>query len=378
MKLIVGIDPGTTVGWALLDLDGSLVECRSKRNFSLDSLVKHVSARGSVLMVGCDKAKIPAFVQDFATKFHARVLFPKKDLSVAEKRELTRGCSFANAHERDALASALLAHRRSASLLRKVRANLERGGKESLFDEVCDLVIREGVSIHAAVSILTPPVVREEVPEEEEAQDHDLRSLYAQVRGARRDIAVLRERLEEVRKQRDQARKSLEELRKASAALVRPKSARVLGREKEERIHILSGKVEKEKRRVQALQKHVHALESLVLRDDVLAIPRMPRLSGEIPDKVGTAVFVDNPNEFSERVIHDLVDRGVLIVVCGKAPSGRVREQVPFAFVDKSVVVRMLNEVVFLDKRKFEENRSSKKVLRDVVKEYQRSRGGLS
>jgi len=372
----VGVDPGTTVGWALLDLHGKVVECDSKRNISLDELIRVISAKGTVLIVGCDKAKVPSLVQDVATKFHAKVVSPKYDLSVAQKREMTAQVQVGNAHERDALASALLAYRRSADLLRKIRANLERAKKMGLFEQVCDLVVREGVSIHAAVLISMPRPEKKSLPEVEEEQDNDLRSLFVQLRKSRREVSVLRERLEDVCKERDMFKRRLEGMKQASASLVKPKSAKQLGKEKEQRIHILSSAVEKERRQYRKLEKRLEEIERFVLRSDVFAAPRMRRLGGKLPKIEGEVMFVDNPNEFSRNTVEALHSAGVAIVITGRPPSAKVKKQVPFVFLDESIVVRRLNNLVFVDKVRFERKRASREVLRDIVEQYKESRVG--
>jgi len=45
-NIIVGYDPGTTVGIAILDTDGKLIEVFSQKNFSKDEVIKHISAFG--------------------------------------------------------------------------------------------------------------------------------------------------------------------------------------------------------------------------------------------------------------------------------------------------------------------------------------------
>ena len=88
--LIVGIDPGTTTAYALLDLNGNLLDVNSSKNYDLGTLIKVIAEKGLPLIVGCDKKNVPWFVQDFATKTGAKVISPEEDLKVAEKKDIAR------------------------------------------------------------------------------------------------------------------------------------------------------------------------------------------------------------------------------------------------------------------------------------------------
>lgn len=150
--MIVGIDPGTTVGWAVLDFHGSVVASGAKREFDLDSMVAHLFSFGKISLVGCDKVKVPSFVQDVATKLGARVVPPPQDLRVEEKRRMTAGLRFQTHHEMDALASALFALKKTQPLLSRTRTILSREGSPEFFSQVAARVIKEEISIRKALA----------------------------------------------------------------------------------------------------------------------------------------------------------------------------------------------------------------------------------
>ena len=66
--LVVGIDPGTTIGYAVLDLDGNLIKIDSSKHITLSSLISGITAIGKVILVGTDKKAVPGFVKKFAVK----------------------------------------------------------------------------------------------------------------------------------------------------------------------------------------------------------------------------------------------------------------------------------------------------------------------
>ena len=71
--MIAGIDPGTTVGWAIITFSCELVAIGSQKELNRDKLISELVKRGRVLVVGSDKAKIPSFVKEVAVKIGARL-----------------------------------------------------------------------------------------------------------------------------------------------------------------------------------------------------------------------------------------------------------------------------------------------------------------
>ncbi len=114
--LIVGIDPGTTVGVAILDFEGDLIKIYSKKHFSLNSIVKFITSFGSVVVIATDVHKIPASISKLSAEVGAVIFNPEKNIYTSEKIRLTkkyvesRDIKIKNAHERAALIAALLAY----------------------------------------------------------------------------------------------------------------------------------------------------------------------------------------------------------------------------------------------------------------------------
>lgn len=154
MHLIVGIDPGVTVGYAVLDLHGNLVEVGSERELGLDALVERIRKLGKVVAVGSDKAKVPWLVGAFATKTGAKVVKPEFDMWVSEKKDSTARFKLVNEHEMDALASALFAFKKLQPLFNRVEKLLKRKGGAELADEVKDIVLKKEISVDKAVAVI--------------------------------------------------------------------------------------------------------------------------------------------------------------------------------------------------------------------------------
>ncbi len=129
--LILGIDPGTTAAFALTTLEGELIHIFSKKNTSVDQLINQIieaSSNNKIVFIGCDKAKPPKAVMKISSRLGVRLLNPDHDLSISEKHKLINeyyGKVNLNAHEFDALASALFVIKRINSRLNRAIAKLK-------------------------------------------------------------------------------------------------------------------------------------------------------------------------------------------------------------------------------------------------------------
>ena len=152
--LIIGIDPGTTKGYALLDIDGKLILVDSAKQLSLSDLIKIVIKYGKVVIVGSDVNPVPHFVDNFAKKFGAKLVVPKISLTIKKKKLLTNKYKTKDIHERDALAISLFAYKRMRKLFDRIDMNLSRNKKEEMSGSVKRLLLMKDVNnIHDAVSL---------------------------------------------------------------------------------------------------------------------------------------------------------------------------------------------------------------------------------
>ncbi|MFH0869005.1 MAG: DUF460 domain-containing protein, partial [archaeon] len=153
-QLIVGIDPGTTTAYAILDIDGNTIALRSSKELSLDTIIKEVSQKGIPLIVGTDRRKCPQMVSKFSAKTGAAKAIPSYDVSEIEKNSITRGMNAANSHQKDALAAALLAYKQYEPLLKRIVKTLGKESKMELAEEVASIVISRKISIKKALATI--------------------------------------------------------------------------------------------------------------------------------------------------------------------------------------------------------------------------------
>ena len=171
--LVVGIDPGTTTGYAILDLRGNLVSLKSSKNLGLNNLLEEILKEGKAVSVGTDKAKIPSLVNLFSAKTGAKIIYPKEDLRVEEKRHLTKEFKANDGHQNDALAASLFAYNRIKDVLARIDKYTRENGRLIIKEKVADLVLTKDVSIRDAVEIIenNTKLAHRKLQEEKERRD---------------------------------------------------------------------------------------------------------------------------------------------------------------------------------------------------------------
>ncbi|MEM2934296.1 MAG: DUF460 domain-containing protein [Methanocellales archaeon] len=157
--IIVGIDPGTTTAIAILDLNGDLKSSISSRVFSFADIVEHISANGDPLVIATDVTPTPAAVERIKRVFNAVLYTPPRFISAEEKINLAKRFGYANDHERDAIAAALLAFNSYKSKF----AQIEKKAPAPLNIEELKAMVVRGTSVDSAILQLTSPKV--EAPE---------------------------------------------------------------------------------------------------------------------------------------------------------------------------------------------------------------------
>ena len=155
--LILGIDPGSTVGFSVLNLDGDLLLLDSLKNVDLNSVVIKARDIGKVFIIGTDVNPAPKAVSKVAINYGATVIEPKEDLQIRYKRKLVneflrdKDVKIRNKHELDALAASILAYKHYQPLFNKIVTKLNSNDKIHLTNKVRDLVLKENLSIKRAL-----------------------------------------------------------------------------------------------------------------------------------------------------------------------------------------------------------------------------------
>lgn len=133
--IIAGIDPGINVGVAILDLRGRVLDTSTKREARKSELIKHILKFGWPVVVASDVNPMPRSIEKLASAFGSRIFYPKVSLSNASKIKIIEDYKheIRDAHQKDALAAALKAHKKYRELFSKIDASLKR---KDMFDDI--------------------------------------------------------------------------------------------------------------------------------------------------------------------------------------------------------------------------------------------------
>ncbi len=322
--LFVGVDPGTTVGFAILDIDGSVVDKGSFKGSSFSSLVSRIISSGVPLVVATDKSKVPSFVLRLSSALGARVWFPRFDVSVSDKRSLVS--ESVNDHVRDSLAAVRLAFKSFKPLIDRVR----RVVPDSLFFDALLMLFRNpSLSISEVVSRLSSPVSssrRSDFSSQRSVSSSriSVSSSRRSGSGSRRSVSdslldpvvaselfSLRERVKSLSLEVSSLRRALNF--KAEPQLLSSLDAlRVSYRSLERRFFNLKNR----------LSRKDSFLRKIALSDDSLLLLRVPSLANRfLKDSLSRVLFVDDPNVVGSNAAERLFDEGVSVIVFKKQPS---------------------------------------------------------
>jgi len=126
--VILGVDPGTTIGIAVLDFTGRPLLVASSKIPDREQVVGEVLRFGKPVVIAVDTSKPPEFAKKLASKLGAVLYTPEHDLTIEEKQKISSEYStlytvdIPDSHARDALAGAVKAYRSFKSLIEEVES----------------------------------------------------------------------------------------------------------------------------------------------------------------------------------------------------------------------------------------------------------------
>lgn len=153
--MIVGIDPGTNTGIAILDMHGGVVHISSRRSISKSGIIRVITKFGKPLIVAVDVQPAPKNIEKIASSVGSVMYVPFRSLSTKYKASTIKNfvkkyermsgirLKFKSRHEKDALAAALKALKGNHYLIRKVDNALKKEGLDNIFDDVVKMMVKE-------------------------------------------------------------------------------------------------------------------------------------------------------------------------------------------------------------------------------------------
>lgn len=380
--LIVGIDPGTTCAYALLEVTGKVIITNSFRNVSRHELIMSITKYGQPLVIGSDKAKLPEAVKEIATSFGAEIVTPINDLTIEQKNLLVT-CSVENDHERDALAAAIHAYNKYAQLLEKIRQFAVRNDKKHLLNNVYVLVVKDKLSIVDAVRLLERPEPRKkkiihEIIRENSEDKKDLLFLYKEMRQLQNANELLKNSLKN--KEREIQKMQSEEARHSISVEER---VRDLVKNKEKTISALTIALKKKEAITLHLERENAWLRELIFDKDIYVVAKKMSTLGRkefstrkrtVKIRRGDILYVDDPTIVSDVVVREL-SKCVEVLLHSRALSAASKRRLPFTcLLVPTSAVRWYDDFVVVEKSVYEKLCKEHRSLHEIVEEYQRER----
>jgi predicted RNase H-like nuclease (RuvC/YqgF family) len=155
--LIVGMDPGTTTGIAVFDLDGKLLLLKSGKHHGKSDVSRIISDVGNPIILSSDINPIPRSVQRIATSFSAMVIEPGETFSRKEKHESAReymkaqGKVWQNRHERDALVSGIYAYKQVRQMVDRINSKFRKSRLSDPSNKILAEVLLQKKSIDSVI-----------------------------------------------------------------------------------------------------------------------------------------------------------------------------------------------------------------------------------
>jgi len=372
-SVIVGIDPGITVGIAAIDLNGRVIALHSERNMPVGEVFRFISDIGHPIVVATDVSPAPGFVEKIARSFKANLFVPGESLRVEEKNELLRnlGISVDDDHQRDALAAAYKAYLRLKPKLEHVEAKLREAGLRGKADEVKALVI-QGYNLGEAMQRVTlRERPKKEAPEEKPSIDvtpyvKRIRELEWRIEFLERENAELREIIKEQRQTIGKLERRIadydEEVRK-KVLHERELEAKV------KRIEVLEKQLREAKAVIEHLSRdlvQVKRMNVVEIRGsavplkvmEILSWRELDRLRRDVGIKRGDVLFVVNPAGAGRGIAEELVKRKIRALITEKSLPEPVRNvlrgaHIPF-FTAEELDVKRVDEFAVVERETLE------------------------
>ncbi|MCP3682817.1 MAG: DUF460 domain-containing protein [bacterium] len=381
--LIVGLDPGTTAGYALLDTAGRIIKLKSSKELELKSLISEITKEGSVLVVGTDKGKCPALVERFAIKTGAVLVLPHADLTSAEKRELVKGTKGKD-HELDALAAAKYAFRKIEPMIKKVDNFAIKNNKEELADKIIKLVLKNGMNIKGAVDILEEPekeIIEEKTAEEKVFGHDDYIKLREQFKKLRNTARLLERQNKKLKKEIKKLGKKQSTLSKKLSTQTTDKKAKELIKFKEKRIESMDDDIKEKNVMIKEMEKDEKELNRILADANTNVVAKKLENLGwkefesknkMIDVKRGDVLLVNDASVYSRRTIDELKGK-VDVIICRKV-SKKMKD---FTFINAGKL-RIKEDKFFavVNKKDFEAEKAKQNIVAKIVDGYKESRKG--
>lgn len=375
-SIIVGLDPGITVGIAALDLNGEILALYSERNMAVSDIVRFISEVGHPIIIATDVNPAPGLVEKISRSFKAMLFVPRESLKVEEKNELLKnlGISADDDHQRDALAAAYKAYLRLKPKLDHVEAKLREMGITKKGEEIKALVVQGYNLGEAILKVKEKEKTKEEIKTTESVETSvDLTPYIERIKELENTINLLERENQDLKAVIEEQRKIIENLENKLATYDEKIREKII-REKEMEIR---------EKRIAYLEKELREARSIIekLSKDLVLAKRMHLLELKgtaVPLKViqnltwkeieelersagikkEDVLYVVNPSGAGKSIAEHLAERGIKALISAKTLPNLVYEtlrekKIPILYEDE-IEVKRVDDFAIVDREELE------------------------
>lgn len=393
--VIAGIDPGTSIGISILDLNGKPLLVYSYKNPDREKVIETILAIGKPIIVSVDVAKPPEYAKKIASMLNALLYHPDEDLSIDEKQRLVNeyislyNIDVPDSHARDALSASIKAYKQIKPLIEEIESKI-RDISGLNRDEIVSKVLKgkplsevleeEFMKILIRDELRKPKLTNER--KEVAYSTEDLQKLQVKINELKNTV----KKLEEALKKRDELIETLE----LELKLLRKRPA---NEEYERKINQLQVEIETLKKAImeknniiEFLRDKILSLEKIIL-DTALGKLTIACKSSIINNCDALPIYIDNAMNIEESIKRARNSKTGLIVSSDYRKLSWENIRVPV--VEANVIID-LGDYVLVDSRVLSEikniwekideleARERKERILKMIKEYQESRKNSS
>jgi len=377
--LIIGVDPGTTLGYAILNDKGEFITSGSGKEFAMSELINNIISFGRPLVVGCDKNPPPWFAESLAVKLGAKLFFPRQDLLVAEKRDVVKTFDVKlNAHEVDALASAVYAFEKHRHFFGKIERFLEEKGKQELEEAVKLIMVRnENLPLEASLKMAEQKDREKIIETPRQIVKETEKTAFSEkmAREMHEKIILLEEEL-----------RQLSFLIKEKDHLIKKLSKRVMSSPKEQIVDFKEKRIRHYTKQLKDNTRHIqHYEKELRRKDEFLIALKNKALVKKLKDlswdefgakkfleiQQGDILFVQNPGSISQKVVDELKGK-VKVIITDNVPK---HGDPSFIFLKpEGIITKENGNFAIAEKNAIETALKKRDLLKNIVDEYRKER----
>ncbi|MBD3203228.1 DUF460 domain-containing protein [Candidatus Woesearchaeota archaeon] len=385
--LIVGIDPGTTSAYAVLDFNFNLVAVDSKRNFPLSEIITSVFHLGDPILVAADKKEIPSLVEDFSRKLGAKTFTPSYDMKKGEKKRMVKVNNFSkyvnNAHETDALAAAIYAFKDYRQLIKKIKYTLRKEKKQQLKDKVISIVILEEISIKKAIDSIVNK--KEKTTAKITKKRKKQLSLKKELSSEEKQILLLKTQNLKLKQKISKLKNELKKQQNKKINI--GKKVKKMLSFKEKRILYFEAELKKKSMRIRKLNKKFQKLKQIIpLINQSVLIKKIDNLSKEEFKKtdiyINDYLLIDDLSVFSKSVLKELNDKNIRVLIFNKKSNKILEKNFILIKKEKIKIKKELKDYAFADRtnltsvvrNKIKNQKHREDMIKDIIEEYRKER----